>query len=400
MLGSSSSPACTVPRMAEPGVPSPGPLSCCSSSGGRQGQDKGFGGFGPEFGGPSRASRNFTLPRDSGNSHGEGFPARGRSGGDAGLATRVPSERREHHNAAMKQMVAALLTVAVVHPAQPRCFQSPIPARPRPPREPRPHHSLFELIHLLRRAQGNHRHTACRDAGSRPAHRLSRSRGADGHIVLHRPPRPVRTGRPSAGTRISRPRSAPVKRLKPARPRLLPPSTAGATSEAFRNGFSQTSRAAGPPRIPFTLLADRRRARRRRHRPRTRLAHVRHRFVPMQPPHRARGPVTHASGRVAQERQSPENPMRFRPSGCRPFALGLRCGGHAPSGGGAYRDCRNSRSFPARRNAAPSISVPQIRLMSPSARVRSRAAATAASDPQARRMMQSTSRYVPPRIAS
>ena len=31
----------------------------------------------------------------------------------------------------MKQMVAALLTVAADHPAQPRCFQSASPARPR-----------------------------------------------------------------------------------------------------------------------------------------------------------------------------------------------------------------------------------------------------------------------------
>ena len=31
-------------------------------------------------------------------------------------------------NAAMKQMVAALLTVAADHPAQPRCFQSASPA--------------------------------------------------------------------------------------------------------------------------------------------------------------------------------------------------------------------------------------------------------------------------------
>ena len=34
-------------------------------------------------------------------------------------------------NAAMKQMVAALLAVAADHPAQPRCFQTASPARPR-----------------------------------------------------------------------------------------------------------------------------------------------------------------------------------------------------------------------------------------------------------------------------
>ena len=34
-------------------------------------------------------------------------------------------------NAAMKQMVAALLTVAADHPAQPRCFQSASQTRPR-----------------------------------------------------------------------------------------------------------------------------------------------------------------------------------------------------------------------------------------------------------------------------
>ena len=70
----------------------------------------------------------------------------------------------------------------------------------------------------------------------------------------------------------------------------------------------------------------------------------------------------------------------------------VRWGAGTPPGGVAYLDCRSSRSLPARRNAAPSISVPQIRLMSPRARVRSRAATTAASEPQARRMRQSTSR--------
>ena len=65
---------------------------------------------------------------------------------------------------------------------------------------------------------------------------------------------------------------------------------------------------------------------------------------------------------------------------------------HVHAGDSTYPRCWGSKSLPANRMAAPSIKVPQTRLMRLKACLRIRTAALWASQPQANRMIPSTSR--------